>query len=46
MMNIHTSFKQAFLLFFIALPICFVGCTKKASNKAQMAQKEIGRAHV
>ena len=40
MMNIHTSFKQAFLLFFIALPICFVGCTKKASNKAQMAQKE------
>lgn len=40
MMNIHTSFKQAFLLFFIALPICFVGCTKKASNKAQVAQKE------
>ena len=40
MMNIHTSFKQAFLLFFIVLPICFVGCTKKASNKAQVAQKE------
>lgn len=40
MMNIHTSFKQAFLLFFIALPICFVGCTKKASNKAPVAQKE------
>lgn len=36
MMNIHTSFKQAFLLFFIALPICFVGCTKKAP----VAQKE------
>ena len=40
MMNIHTSFKQAFLLFFIVLPICFVGCTKKTSNKAQVAQKE------
>lgn len=40
MMNIHTSFKQAFLLFFIALPICFVGCTEKASNKAPVAQKE------
>lgn len=40
MMNIHTSFKQAFLLFFIALPICFVGCTKQASNKAPVAQKE------
>ena len=40
MMNIHTSFKQAFLLFFIVLPICFVCCTKKASNKAPVAQKE------
>lgn len=39
MMNIHTSFKQAFLLFFIALPICFVGCTKKASNKAPVDKR-------